>query len=102
MQPSLFFHKGFIYKQSRFGLISFLISTEYYNNKEATSSSIDLEGWLHSGDICCITEEGHVYIVDRLKELIKYKGLQVCLVNLSFNINSNSLYPLEKICNSHS
>lgn len=59
-----------------------MVMKEYYKNKEATSSSIDSEGWLHSGDICRINEEGHVYIVDRLKELIKYKGLQIAPAEL--------------------
>lgn len=59
-----------------------MVMKEYYKNKEATSSAIDSEGWLHSGDICRINEEGHVYIVDRLKELIKYKGLQIAPAEL--------------------
>lgn len=59
-----------------------MVMKEYYKNMEATSSVIDSEGWLHSGDICRINEEGHVYIVDRLKELIKYKGLQIAPAEL--------------------
>lgn len=59
-----------------------MVMKEYYKNIEATSSAIDSEGWLHSGDICRINEEGHVYIVDRLKELIKYKGLQIAPAEL--------------------
>ncbi len=49
----------------------------YLNNDEATRSTIDEDGWLHSGDIAVIDEHDHVSIVDRLKELIKYKGFQV-------------------------
>ena len=49
----------------------------YLNNPAATASTIDPEGWLHTGDIARVDEDGHVYIVDRLKELIKYKGFQV-------------------------
>ncbi len=49
----------------------------YLNNEAATSSTIDEDGWLHTGDIARIDADGHVYIVDRLKELIKYKGFQV-------------------------
>ncbi|MFK7863742.1 MAG: AMP-binding protein [Pseudohongiellaceae bacterium] len=49
----------------------------YLNNPEATSSTIDEEGWLHTGDVGHIDEDGHFTIVDRLKELIKFKGFQV-------------------------
>ena len=49
----------------------------YLNNPEATASTIDAEGWLHTGDIGHVDEDGQFYIVDRLKELIKYKGFQV-------------------------
>jgi len=49
----------------------------YLNNAEATAETIDAEGWLHTGDIAEVDEEGMFEIVDRLKELIKYKGFQV-------------------------
>ena len=49
----------------------------YLNNDEATRQTIDDEGWLHTGDLAQIDANGCVYIVDRLKELIKYKGYQV-------------------------
>jgi 4-coumarate--CoA ligase len=49
----------------------------YLNNPEATAITLDDEGWLHTGDIGHVDEDGHVYVVDRLKELIKYKGFQV-------------------------
>lgn len=49
----------------------------YLNNTEATDITIDSDGFLHTGDIGYVDEDGYFYIVDRLKELIKYKGFQV-------------------------
>lgn len=49
----------------------------YLNNDEATKNTIDADGWLHTGDVGRIDADGHMYIVDRVKELIKYKGFQV-------------------------
>ncbi len=49
----------------------------YLNNPDATAATIDEEGWLHTGDVARIDADGHTYIVDRVKELIKYKGFQV-------------------------
>jgi acyl-CoA synthetase (AMP-forming)/AMP-acid ligase II len=49
----------------------------YLNNPAATADTIDADGWLHTGDIGHADDDGHFTIVDRLKELIKYKGFQV-------------------------
>jgi acyl-CoA synthetase (AMP-forming)/AMP-acid ligase II len=49
----------------------------YLNNEEATAETLTPDGWLRTGDIGRIDENGYFYIVDRLKELIKYKGYQV-------------------------
>lgn len=49
----------------------------YLRNAEATAATLDAEGWLHTGDIGRVDAEGYYTIVDRLKELIKYKGYQV-------------------------
>ncbi len=49
----------------------------YLNRPEATAATIDPEGWLHTGDIGYADADGHFFIVDRAKELIKYKGFQV-------------------------
>jgi acyl-CoA synthetase (AMP-forming)/AMP-acid ligase II len=48
----------------------------YLGNETATEETID-DGWLHTGDLARVDATGCVYIVDRLKELIKYKGYQV-------------------------
>jgi acyl-CoA synthetase (AMP-forming)/AMP-acid ligase II len=49
----------------------------YLGNQSATDAMLEPNGWLHTGDIGHIDSDGHLYIVDRLKELIKYKGFQV-------------------------
>ncbi len=49
----------------------------YLNRPQATSITIDEDGWLHTGDIGHLDADDHLYVVDRLKELIKYKGFQV-------------------------
>jgi acyl-CoA synthetase (AMP-forming)/AMP-acid ligase II len=48
----------------------------YYNNPDATAQTV-VNGWLRTGDLAWKDEEGYVFIVDRLKEVIKCKGLQV-------------------------
>lgn len=54
----------------------------YLNNPEATANTVDAELWLHTGDIGYADEDGHFFIVDRMKELIKYKGFQVAPAEL--------------------
>jgi acyl-CoA synthetase (AMP-forming)/AMP-acid ligase II len=49
----------------------------YLNDEAATRHTIDDEGWLHTGDIGYVDDDGYFFLVDRLKELIKYKGFQV-------------------------
>ncbi len=58
------------------------VMTGYLNNKEATAATVDGEGWLHTGDVAVVDEDGFFEIVDRLKELIKYKGFQVAPAEL--------------------
>ncbi|XP_060171549.1 4-coumarate--CoA ligase 2-like [Lycium barbarum] len=62
----------------------------YLNNPKATEETIDKEGWLHTGDVGYIDEDDQVFIVDRLKELIKYKGYQVAPAELEAMLISNS------------
>ncbi|MED6168998.1 4-coumarate--CoA ligase 1 [Stylosanthes scabra] len=54
----------------------------YLNDPESTARTIDKEGWLHTGDIGYIDDDDELFIVDRLKELIKYKGFQVAPAEL--------------------
>ncbi|KAJ1429238.1 AMP-dependent synthetase/ligase [Sesbania bispinosa] len=61
----------------------------YLNDPEATERTIDKEGWLHTGDIGYIDDDDELFIVDRLKELIKYKGFQVAPAELEALILSH-------------
>jgi acyl-CoA synthetase (AMP-forming)/AMP-acid ligase II len=54
----------------------------YLNNPDATADTIDDEGWLHTGDVAIRDADDFYSIVDRLKELIKYKGFQVAPAEL--------------------
>lgn len=73
----------------------------YLNDPEATARTIDVDGWLHTGDIGYVDDDDEVFIVDRVKELIKFKGFQVTvthrhsagLKSLSTVSNSFSLLP---------
>jgi len=53
----------------------------YFENEKATADTL-IDGWLHTGDIGHFDEDGHIIIVDRFKELIKVKGLQVAPAEL--------------------
>lgn len=54
----------------------------YLNRPDATAAALDPEGWLRTGDIGYVDENGYCYIVDRVKELIKFKGYQVAPAEL--------------------
>ncbi|HEU4397351.1 MAG TPA: 4-coumarate--CoA ligase family protein [Actinomycetota bacterium] len=54
----------------------------YLNNPRATADMLDPDGWLHTGDLGHVDDDGYVYVVDRVKELIKFKGLQVAPAEL--------------------
>jgi acyl-CoA synthetase (AMP-forming)/AMP-acid ligase II len=54
----------------------------YLGRPDATAATIDAQGWLHTGDVGYVDADGDIFIVDRVKELIKYKGLQVAPAEL--------------------
>ncbi len=54
----------------------------YLGRPEETAGMLDADGWLHTGDLGYVDADGYVYVVDRVKELIKYKGLQVAPAEL--------------------
>jgi len=65
------------------------IMKEYLNNPEATASIFTEDGFLRTGDVAHFDEDGHYYIVDRVKELIKYKGFQVPPAEIEAVLNSH-------------
>ncbi|KAH6819535.1 4-coumarate:CoA ligase 2 [Perilla frutescens var. frutescens] len=73
----------------------------YLNDVEATERTIDKQGWLHTGDIGFIDEDDELFIIDRLKEIIKYKGYQVAPAELEAlllthpNISDAAVVPMK-------
>ncbi|XP_022913010.2 luciferin 4-monooxygenase-like [Onthophagus taurus] len=61
----------------------------YYKNETATKESFTEDGFLKSGDIGYYDEDGYIYVVDRLKEFIKYKGFQVAPAELEAVLMKN-------------
>nr|BAR45485.1 long chain acyl-CoA synthetase [Gelatoporia subvermispora] len=57
------------------------LASGYLNNEEATKETF-VDGWLHTGDEVIINEEAEVFVIDRIKELIKVKGFQVAPAEL--------------------
>ncbi|MCL7048192.1 hypothetical protein MKW94_017124 [Papaver nudicaule] len=57
---------------------------------DATKSTIDEEGWLHTGDIVYFDQDGYLYILDHLKDTIKYKGFQIAPADLEAVLISHS------------
>jgi acyl-CoA synthetase (AMP-forming)/AMP-acid ligase II len=61
----------------------------YLNNPQATAATLDDEGWLRTGDVAIVDDEGRYTVVDRVKELIKYKGYQVAPAELEAVLLNN-------------
>ncbi|KAK1382569.1 4-coumarate--CoA ligase-like 5 [Heracleum sosnowskyi] len=70
------------YKQGELWLKSGAVMKGYLGNEAATNVTISSDGWLQTGDLCYFDEDGCLYIVDRLKELIKHNGYQVAPAEL--------------------
>jgi long-chain acyl-CoA synthetase len=49
----------------------------YWNRPEATAESLDIDGWFRTGDVAVIQGDGHVRIVDRIKDMIIVSGFNV-------------------------
>ncbi|XP_053661541.1 uncharacterized protein LOC128710510 [Anopheles marshallii] len=62
----------------------------YIGNEQETKQTIDKNGWLRTGDIGYYDEDGEFFIIDRLKELIKYKGFQVPPAEIEAILLTNS------------
>lgn len=63
----------------------------YYNKPEATAACMTDDGWFKTGDVATVDGDGWFRIVDRVKELIKYKGLQVAPAELEAVLLANPL-----------
>lgn len=49
----------------------------YWDDREATAAALDADGWLHTGDVAVVDDDGHLFIVDRAKDLIIVSGFNV-------------------------
>jgi long-chain acyl-CoA synthetase len=54
-----------------------IVMQGYYGNEKATREAIEPDGWLHSGDLATMDEEGAIFIVDRRKDMINSAGFKV-------------------------
>ena len=58
------------------------LMTGYLGRPDATAATVDADGWLHTGDVAHFDENGALFVVDRIKELIKVKAFQVAPAEL--------------------
>ena len=77
------------------------VMLEYYGNEEATKSTIDADGWLHTGDLCTMDDEGYIFIKGRKKSVIVLKNGKnifpeemAALVNKIEGVTESMIYPL--------
>ena len=63
----------------------------YWKRPEETAKCFDIDGFFKTGDVGREDEHGNIYITDRIKELIKYKGFQVAPAELEGILNTNPL-----------
>ena len=59
-----------------------LVMQGYYGNDRATAETIEDDGWLHTGDLASMNENGHIFIVDRKKDLILTAGYNLSLIHI--------------------
>ena len=76
-----------------------MLITGYVGDEKATAEALDSNGWVKTGDLCYFDFDGFLFILDRLKEMIKCNGYQVIqLQNLSlgflFLYTSKQLQPV--------
>jgi acyl-CoA synthetase (AMP-forming)/AMP-acid ligase II len=65
------------------------VARGYLNNPQATAITIEPDGWLHTGDVGYADADGYFFIVDRVKEIIKYKAYQVAPAELEDLLGSH-------------
>ncbi|WVZ80312.1 hypothetical protein U9M48_027802 [Paspalum notatum var. saurae] len=71
------------------------VMSGYVGDDEANAATFDSEGWLKTGDLCYIDQDGFLFVVDRLKELIKYKGYQSSEQRLIISCSAAGVPPAE-------
>ncbi|XP_062087123.1 probable CoA ligase CCL5 [Humulus lupulus] len=89
------------YKVGELWLKSPTVMKEYLGKREATVETVSGDGWLRTGDLCYFDEDGFLYVVDRIKELIKHNGYQVAPAELEAillahpNVLDTAVVPVE-------